>query len=345
MARQHEAAILPKQGGPLSLGNRPTPEPGPNDVLIEVKAVALNPCDHFQRDYGMPPVPIYPAVIGSDTAGVVAKLGSDVTTVPGPGSRVIAFASSFYQNGSPDHGSFQKYTLAQAEAVIPLPDELSFEEGAVFPLAVLTALTAWITIGIPLNTRYAPADKQAVLIWGASSSVGTFAVQSAKTLGFTVYATASPKHHDLVKKLGAHAVFDYRASDVVPQIVSAVKKDGTKLHTAHCVVDGALQPVLDILKETKGDAHAKVAHSPLLPEGHPTLDNTQITFNLPSMDETARSKHMHEVFNGWLKTGLQSGEVIPSPTIQIEGGGLGGVHAALDKLKGGVSGTKIVVPV
>ncbi|KAJ5998536.1 hypothetical protein N7451_006346 [Penicillium sp. IBT 35674x] len=336
MARDHEAAILPQQGGPLTLGKRPTPEPGPNDVLIEVKAVALNPCDHFQRDYGMPPVPIYPAIIGSDTSGIVAKLGSNVTTVQGPGSRVIAFASSFYQNGAPDHGAFQKYTLAQSEAVISLPDNLSFEEGAVFPLAVLTALTAWTTIGIPLDTKYTPADKQAVLIWGASSSVGTFAVQSAKTLGFTVYATASPKHHDLIKKLGAHAVFDYKASDVVSQIVSAVKKDGVKLHTAHCVVDGALQPTLDILKETKGDAHAKVAHSPF---------SQKIIFNFPSMDEAARGKHIKDIFHGWLKTGLQSGEIIPSPTIQVEGGGLGGVHAALDKLKSGVSGTKIVVPV
>jgi NADPH:quinone reductase-like Zn-dependent oxidoreductase len=345
MTAEHDAAILPQPGGPLSVGKRRTPEPSPNEVLIEVKAVALNPCDYYQRDYGMPPVPIYPAVVGSDTAGVVAKLGSNVTSVPGPGSRVIAFASSFYQNGSPNHGAFQKYTLAQSEAVIPLPDDLSFEEGAVFPLAVLTALTAWTTIGIPLDTRYAPADKQAVLIWGASSSVGTFAVQSAKTLGFTVYATASPKHHDLVKKLGADAVFDYNKSDVVSQIVNAVKRDGVQLHTAHCVVDGALQPTLDILKETKGDAPAKVAHSPVLPEGHPTLENTRITFNFPSMDEVERSKHMKEVFHGWLHSGLKSGEIIPSPNIQMEGGGLGGVHAALDKLKGGVSGTKIVVPV
>ncbi|RJE24497.1 Alcohol dehydrogenase GroES-like domain protein [Aspergillus sclerotialis] len=345
MAREHEAAILPQQGGLLSSGKRSTPQPGPNEVLIEVKAVALNPCDYYQRDYGIPPVRVYPAVLGSDTAGVVANLGSNLTMVPGPGSRVIAFASSFCQNGSPDHGAFQKYTLAQSEAVIPLPDSLSFEQGAVFPLAVLTALTAWTTIGIPLQTRYAPADKQAVLIWGASSSVGTFAVQSAKTLGFTIYATASPQHHDLVKKLGAHAVFDYKAGDVVSQIVSAVKKDGVRLHTAHCVVDGALQPTLDILKETKGDAPAKVVHSAFLPEGHPTLDNTQITFNFPSMDEVARIQHMKEVFHGWLNPGLQSGAVVPSPNIQIEGGGLAGVHAALDKLKGGVSGTKIVVPV
>lgn len=123
-----------------------------------------------------------------------------------------------------------------------------------------------------------------MLIWGGASSVGTFAIQSAKTLGFTVYATASPKHHGCLEKLGADAVFDYNSGDVVSQIVAAAKKDGVKLHTAHCVVNGGLQPSLDVLKETKGDAVAKVAHSPVLPPDHPTLDNTEITFHFPSMD-------------------------------------------------------------
>lgn len=200
----------------------------------------------------MPPIPKYPAVIGSDTSGIIAKVGSKVSTIYTPGSRAIAFASSFYQHGSPDHGAFQKYALAQSEGVIALPDALSFEEGAVFPLAVMTALTAWTSIGIALETKYIPQDKRGVLVWGGASSVGTFAIQSAKSLGFTVYATASPKHHEYLKTLGAHAVFDYRVSDVVSRIVDAVKKDGVNLHTAHCVVDGALQPTLDVLRETKG---------------------------------------------------------------------------------------------
>ena len=345
MAGKHLAAILPQKGGPLSVGERTTPEPGPTEVLIEVKAVALNPVDYYQRDVGMPPVPIYPAIIGTDTSGIVAKVGSKVSTAPAPGSRVIAFASSFYQNGSPDHGAFQKYALAQSEGVIVLPDALSFEEGAVFPLAVMTALTAWTTIGIPLDTKYTPQDKQAVLIWGGASSVGTFAIQSAKSLGFTVYATASPKHHEYLKKLGAHAVFDYKESDVVSQIVDAVKKDGVNLHTAHCVVNGSLQPTLDVLKETKGDAVAKVAHSPVLPADHPTLDKTEIKFNFPPMDPAARDNHMFQCFHGWLQDGLKSGSVVPSPSIQVEGGGLVGLNPALDKLKAGVSGTKIVVPI
>ncbi|KIN05287.1 hypothetical protein OIDMADRAFT_101971 [Oidiodendron maius Zn] len=345
MAGKHLAAILPQKGGPLSVGERTTPEPGPNEVLIEVKAVALNPVDYYQRDVGMPPVPIYPAIIGADTSGIVAKVGSKVYTAPAPGSRVIALASSFYQNGSPDHGAFQKYALAQSEGVIALPDSLSFEEGAVFPLAVMTALTAWTTIGIPLDTKYTPQDKHAVLIWGGASSVGTFAIQSAKSLGFTVYATASPKHHEYLKKLGAHAVFDYKESDIVSQIVDAVNKDGVNLHTAHCVVNGSLQPTLDVLKETKGDAVAKVAHSPVLAADHPTLDKTEIKFNFPPMDPVARDNHMFQCFHGWLQDGLKSGSVVPSPSIQVEGGGLVGLNPALDKLKAGVSGTKIVVPI
>lgn len=184
-----------------------------------------------------------------------------------------------------------------------------------------------------------------MLIWGGASSVGTLSVQSANSLGFTVYATASPKHHDHLKKLGAHAVFDYKAGDVVSQIVEAVKNDGVNMHTAHCVVDGGLQPTLDVIKETKGDAAAKVAHSPMLPPDHPTLENTEITFNFPSMDPAERSKHIYQCFHEWLNDGLRSGSVVPSPALQIEGGGLDGLNAALDKLRAGVSGAKIVLPI
>ncbi|CAG7958133.1 unnamed protein product [Penicillium olsonii] len=345
MTGTHRAVILPQQGGPLSIEDRATPEPGPNEILIEVKAIALNPVDYSQRDSGFPPVPSYPAVLGSDTSGLIAKVGSDVSTDLKPGSRVVAFASSFYQNGSPDHGAFQKYALAQSEGVALLPDNISFEEGAVLPLAVLTSLTAWTTIGISLDTRYTPQDKQAVLIWGGASSVGMLAIQSAKSLGFTVYATASPKHHEYLKKLGAHAVFDYKSSDVVSRLVETVKSDGVRLHTAHCVVEGGLQPTLDVLRETKGDVAAKVAHAPVLPAEHPILDNTEIKFVFPSMDPVERSKHIHRCFQIWLRGGLESGSVVPSPPPQTEQGGLEGLNQALDKLRSGVSGSKIVLSI
>ena len=345
MPEKHQAAILAQKGDLLSIGERITPEPGPNEVLIHVKAIALNPVDYYQRDFGMPPVSSYPAVVGSDVAGLVAKVGSDVSNVPSIGSRVIAFATSFYQNGSPDHGAFQEYVLAQSEGVIALPNALSFEEGAIFPLAVLTALSGWTTIGIPLDTKYAPQDKQAVLIWGGASSVGTLTVQSAKSMGFTVYTTASTKHHEYLKKLGADVIFDYKATDVVSQIVDTVKEDGVTLRTANCVVEGSLQPTLDILKDTKGDAVAKVAHTPPLLPGALTLDGVEINFNLPPMDPAKRNEHIHWCFHVWLANGLKSGTVVPSPQVQVESGGLKGLNKALDTLRAGVSGTKIVVQV
>ena len=345
MAGKHQAAILPQKGGPLSVGDRITPEPGPNEFLIEVKAIAVNPVDHYQRDLGIPPVPSYPAVIGSDTAGLIAKVGSKVSHPPPPGSRVLAFASSYYENGSPDHGAFQKYVLAKSDGVIALPDALSFEEGAIIPLAALTAVSGWTTIGIPLGTKYPPEDKRAVLIWGGSSSVGTLTIQSAKSLGFIVYATSSPQHHDYLKRLGAHAVFDYHDSDVVSQIVDTVKKEGVTLRTANCIVQGSLQPTLDVLKETKGDAGAKVVHTPVLLPGHPTLDGVEIAFNMTPTDPTERSKHIHTCFHDWVANGLKSGAVVPSPHIKVEGEGLETVNKALDTLKAGVSGTKIVVKV
>jgi NADPH:quinone reductase-like Zn-dependent oxidoreductase len=344
MASTHQAAVIPEKGGPFAVASRPTPKPGPHEILVEVKAVALNPVDHYQRDFGMM-VPTYPAVVGSDVAGIVAEIGSEVKTSLTVGSRVLAFASGFFQNGSPDHGAFQKLTLAPWEGVIPIPDDLSFEQAAMLPLATWTALTAWVSIDIPLDTRYNPSDKQAVLIWGASSSVGSVSVQSAKALGFTVYATASPQHHDYIKQLGADAVFDYKSPVVVTEIVNQVKADGLTLHTAHAVVDGALQPILDVLEHVKGDAHAKVVHSPVLPKDHPTLANTTIVFNLPEMDTAARNKHLYKLFHEWLAPGLKSGAVVPSPRLQVEYGGLEGVNLALDKLKAGVSCTKIVVPI
>lgn len=345
MAGKHQAAILPQKGGPLTVGDRKTPEPGPNEILIETKAIAVNPVDAIQRDLGMPPVPIYPAVVGSDVAGLVVKAGSNVSNAPPTGSRVLAFASSFYQNGSPDHGAFQKYTLAQSEAVTALPDNFTFEEGAILPLAALTALSGWTTIGIPFGTKYTPQDKQAVLIWGGASSVGTLVIQSAKSMGFTVYTTASAKNHDYLKKLGADNVFDYKLSDVVSQIIDAVKKDGFTLQTAYCVVPGSLQATLDVLDKTRGDAVAKVAHAPPLFPGAPTLEGAEIKFVLPPMDPVERSDHIHKCFHVWLRDGLNSGTVVPSPQVQVEAGGLEGLNKALDKVKAGVSMTKLVVQV
>lgn len=341
MSSTHQAAAITTMGQPLTIIERKTQDPGPNEVLIQVKALAVNPVDYYQRDRGIPPIISLPCIAGTDVSGIITK-SNDHNSFK-PGSRVLAFASSYYHQGDPTYGAFQEYVVARCECVIELPENLSFEEGAIMPLAVLTALSGYTTIGLSLDTHFTPTDAQAILIWGASSSVGSFAVQSAARMGFTVYATAGANNLDYVEKLGAHAVFDYKDANVVRSIAQQAHDDNVHLNTAHVIVNDSLQQTLDVLALTKGDALARVAHAPLIPENAPSLENVEIKFTHPPAEEDARNRHIRQCYHGWLKDGLESGQVIPSPRIHTIAGGLIKVNEALDALRAGVSATKVVV--
>lgn len=155
---QHLAAILPSKGSALEVTYRPTPTPGPNELLIEVKAIALNPIDWHQRDNGFA-IASYPAVPGSDIAGTVLSAGPSVPAdAPQPGTRVAAFAPCFFVQGAPDYGAFQTRVLVPAANAVPLPQGMGFPEASLLPLAVLTAWSGWYTVGLPRDTAYAPAD-------------------------------------------------------------------------------------------------------------------------------------------------------------------------------------------
>jgi NADPH:quinone reductase-like Zn-dependent oxidoreductase len=105
-ANQHLGALLASKNSRLVLDYRPTLTPGPNELLIEVKAVAANPADYYSRDLGFPPVKAYPIVLGSDVAGVVLKAGSSVPAdAPKPGTRIAAFATAFFSR-NPDYAAF-----------------------------------------------------------------------------------------------------------------------------------------------------------------------------------------------------------------------------------------------
>ena len=102
---------------------------------------------------------------------------------------------------------------------------------------------------------------------------------------------------------------------------------------------------MDVLGVTKGDKVVRVAYTPVLLPGAPTVDGVEVRFNMPPVDLVERKKYMEKCFYGWLRDGLQSGTVVPSPRVQVEDGGLEGLNRALDKLKDGVSGTKLVVKI
>jgi hypothetical protein len=174
--------------------------------------------------------------------------------------------------------------------------------------------------------------------------VGSAALQTAKLMGFIVYTTASEKHHEYLKGLGASRTFDYKVEDVTVKIIKAVKEDDLSMTMAYEASGKALGPVLDVMKEVKGEGTAKVASAQMVTEASPKAEGVEAKFVLPPQDPKERLDLYHHIFNVWLKEKLATGEFVPSPGVKVLEGGLNSAQKALDELKAGtVSGQKLVV--
>lgn len=194
-------------GGPevLRCEEVPDPEPGPGEVLIQIQAAGVNPVDTYIRAglYGPRPMPMTP---GFDAAGVVAAVGEGVTAWK-PGDRV-------YTAGTRT-GAYAEKAAALAAQVYPLPENVSFLQGAGVNTPYATAYRALIG-------RCHALAGETVLVHGASGGVGIAAVQLARALGLTVFGTAGTEEGvELVRREGAHAVFDHRVDGYIEQAVAA----------------------------------------------------------------------------------------------------------------------------
>jgi NADPH:quinone reductase len=184
-------------GGPevLKLEEVPDPRPGPGEVLVRVAAIGVNPFEAYIRagKYGPRSFPFTPGV---DAGGVVEAVGAGVTRVK-PGDRV-------YTAGTLS-GSYAEKTLCAANMVHPLPDHVTFAQGAAVGVPYATAYRA-------LFLRAAGRAGEIVFIHGASGGVGIAAVQLARAAGFTVIGTAGTEAgRQLVLAEGAHHALDHRA--------------------------------------------------------------------------------------------------------------------------------------
>ena len=202
-------AILVRQfGGPevLKLEEVPTPKPAAGQVLVRIHAAGVNPYDTYMRagTYTIkPPLPYTP---GSDAAGVIEAIGDGVKKVK-PGDRVYTAKTVT--------GTYAQYALALEEQVHALPEKISFGQGA----------GVWVPYGTAYHALYHSAEAHAsetVLVHGASGGVGSAAVQMARAMGLTVLGTAgTPKGVDLVKREGAHQVFDHSRVGYQEEILKA----------------------------------------------------------------------------------------------------------------------------
>jgi NADPH:quinone reductase-like Zn-dependent oxidoreductase len=192
------------QPGSLQYGEMPEPVLEKNSLLVQVKAVSVNPVDWKTRQGGLKLLQgsKFPRIIGSDFAGIVKEVSPGIDDFKA-GDRVYGAVPAF--SGKP--GVLAEIANVNQKNVRAMPDWLSFEEAASLPIAALTALNGLRRCGVLKGTR--------VLVNGATGGVGHFGVQAAKATGAHVTATCSAGNTDLARELGADEVFGYKKDNAI----------------------------------------------------------------------------------------------------------------------------------
>ncbi|HEX8161476.1 MAG TPA: zinc-binding dehydrogenase [Pyrinomonadaceae bacterium] len=241
-----KAVVFKQHGGPevLEYADAPDPSVRANEVLVEVRACALNHLDVWARG-GLPGIEIkLPHVLGNDVAGVVREVGGVVDWVK-PGDEVLLQPGvscghcfeclSGRDNLCPDYdilgyrrdGGYAELVAAPAVNVVAKPGNLSFEEAAALPLVTLTAWHMLVT-----RARLQPGED--VLIHAAGSGVGSIGIQIAKLRGARVIATAgSDEKLEKARELGADETINYTNADWTREVRRLTAKKGCEVVFEH----------------------------------------------------------------------------------------------------------------
>jgi NADPH:quinone reductase-like Zn-dependent oxidoreductase len=192
------AVVITKHGGPevLQVQERADPQLGPGQVRIEVAAAGINFADVMARMGLYADAPKTPCIVGYEVAGTILELGEGVAeSHPSlmPGERVLA---------GTQFGGYASQVVVPADDVMPLPEQLSFEQGAAIPVNYGTAWAGLVEYG---GVR----SGQRVLVHSAGGGVGCAAIQIAKHAGAEVYGTASAGKHERIVELGCDRALDY----------------------------------------------------------------------------------------------------------------------------------------
>lgn len=209
-----KAILFDQIGGPevMKLGDTAVPEVRKGKVLIKNHAIGINFADtrFRQGEYVMQPK--LPDTPGLEAAGVVEAVGEGAEHIK-PGTRVAAIGMKTYA----------EYSLVSAAQVMPIPDSVSFEQGAAFPIQTLTAYHL-------LHTCHQTTSGQTVLVHSAAGGVGIVAMQIAKAAGARVIGTVSSDNKaDLAKQYGADAVINYETQDFAEEAKKLTDGKGVDL--------------------------------------------------------------------------------------------------------------------
>ena len=316
------AAWYEKQGPArdvLVVGTMPDIEPGPAEVRIRVAASGINPGDVKKRQdafgYGMP----YPRVVPhSDGAGVIDRVGEGVPTSR-VGERVWCYGAQSYR----PFGTAAEYVVVPAAQTVPLPDAVSFEQGACLGIPGITAHRCVHAAG--------PVEGRVVLVQGGAGSVGSCAVQLARRAGARVVATVRSAHDEGVAfRAGAHEVIrtDGVATDEVVGRIRTVASEGVD-HIVEVAFDANIATDIELLVTGGSVAtYATANPRPPLPVWELVFKNIRLFFlgsdDFPPESKAAAARDLNAaVTAGW--PGFEIGGRFPLSAIaeaheSVEGG-------------------------
>lgn len=307
MAAQIKAINIHNYGGSdaLKLEEVERPKPQAGEVLVQVKAVGVNPVDWkitegWLKDFR----PIqFPYIPGRDIAGIVEEVGEGVTEFQ-KGQAVF---------GQSANGGYTEYTVASVKTLALKPDSISFEEAASIPVG---ATTAWQGLFDHGNLQAG----QTVLVQGAAGGVGLFAVQFARWKGAQVIGTTSTDNVDFVRSLGVDKVVDYKTSSIeaegikdidlvydavgAPTLASSVQavKQGGTLITIAGQPDAAQVKAKDI----KVESFSAQVSSQLLAQFAKLIEEGQLKLAVEATYPLEKAGEAHE----HSKTGHSRGRVV-----------------------------------
>lgn len=344
---QNRSAVLPHvKAYPMSIISSPIPVPTDGEILIRVRAVAINPADHAVQKLGVVIKPEqYPYVNGVDVSGDVISVGPSNTTFR-PGDRVTAHTSA-WQKGDMKYGAFQEYTIVMEPMVAKIPDHIQYKEAAVIPLGLTTSSAMLFSpelmgLGLPDAAIKRNSTGKVVVVWGGSSSVGSNAIQTLKAAGYIVAATASQKNHGMINEMDADFVFDYNNDGIAEEIVHRLRGVG-KVAGVYCAVysDSAFKACATIADKLEGSKHVGTVLPPgmaipiEIPDGVEFLINDRIHFGSTEAGRRLWAK--------WLPGALADGSMKCMPYPEVVGKGVEKIQDAVDAIGTGVSGRKLVV--
>jgi len=335
-----KALYLLEPKGKFAVQERDIQEPGPGEVLVEIHATALNPVDWKIQAFDFF-IKDYPAVLGTDAAGIVKKVGAGVTNVA-VGDKVLH--QGYFDNR---RATFQQYTVVPAEIVAKIPPNLTFDQASTIPLTLATAAIGFYQKkkagGIGLDAPWEEGGRgkyagEPILVIGGSAAVGQHVIQFAKLSGFSpIITTASKQNEAYLKSLGATHVIDRSAP--LADLPATVKS----------ITDKPVKVAYDTISYADTQ---NAAYEVLAPGGSivivlaEAVDKDKITSDkeivhvlgsVQAVEHREFGKGLYAKLTGL----LEAGDIKPN-NVEALPNGLAGIPGGLEKLRKGVSAVKLV---